>query len=184
MTDQLAAGPSGRISTARRLARIFHRLSPDVEALGHLFGPQLQGVYMSILGQRSNFRAQKSVAGGRRNHAAQIVAVAFHAGRGSRNVRHDSHLARLRSLASRRRCQFVLRFIGSVALSGFVGSDASVRSSLGTNHRVPMTVALTAVGLETRFSTLKAHGPRPFLLGLVSWLFISSATLALVLVAF
>lgn len=144
-------------------------------------------------------------AGASIHEVAQVVAAAFQGGNDAGAFGTTAKLARVAMLAPfililgwRMRHQgtqgsvlqkvpipwFVLGFIGLVALNSYVEFDASVRSSIGSITAFLMTVALTAVGLETDFSKLKAHGPRPFLLGLASWLFISVGTLALVLVAF
>lgn len=144
-------------------------------------------------------------AGASIHEVAQVVAAAFQGGEDAGTFGTTAKLARVAMLAPfililgwRMRSRgiqgsvlqkipvpwFVLGFIGLVALNSYVEFDASVRSSIGAVTAFLMTMALTAVGLETDFSKLKAHGPRPFLLGLASWLFISAGTLALVLVAF
>ena len=144
-------------------------------------------------------------AGASIHEVAQVVATAFQGGGDAGAFGTTAKLARVTMLAPfililgwRMRGRgiqgnvlqqvpipwFVLGFIGLVALNSYVGFDASVRSTIGAVTAFLMTVALAAGGLETDFSKLRAHGPKPFLLGLVSWLFISSVTLALVLVAF
>lgn len=59
---------------------------------------------------------------------------------------------------------FVFGFILMVALNSWVSLSASIVSLLQTSAQILLTVAMTALGLQTRFSAIRAAGPKPLLL--------------------
>lgn len=65
---------------------------------------------------------------------------------------------------------FVFGFIGMVALNSWLPLSAAVTDILQTTAQILLTIAMAALGLQTRFSAIKAAGPKPLLLS--SMLFI------------
>lgn len=79
---------------------------------------------------------------------------------------------------------FVLGFIGFVTLNSIVEFNAEIRGIFSQATIFLMTMALAAIGLATDISKLRLRGIRPFILGLSAWIFISSSTLALVMLVY
>jgi uncharacterized membrane protein YadS len=76
---------------------------------------------------------------------------------------------------------FVVAFLGAVVLNSTFAISDVAHQRIGLLTTVLLSAALAAIGLETRFSKLRAKGWRPLLLGATSWLFIMSVGLGLVL---
>jgi uncharacterized integral membrane protein (TIGR00698 family) len=75
---------------------------------------------------------------------------------------------------------FVLGFIALVVVNSFFPIPAPAGKEVALVTSFLLSLALAAMGLETDVRKLKARGWRPLLLGLLSWLFISGFSLALV----
>jgi len=67
---------------------------------------------------------------------------------------------------------FALAFVGVCALNSSIALPAGVRAHLLDLDTLLLATAMAALGLETRFSRLRALGPKPLLLALVlfGWL--------------
>jgi uncharacterized integral membrane protein (TIGR00698 family) len=76
---------------------------------------------------------------------------------------------------------FVVGFLALASLNSVSPVSAGLREFSYLVTMGAMTVALAAMGLMTDISKLKGHGPKPFFLGVLSALFLSSGTLTLVL---
>lgn len=75
---------------------------------------------------------------------------------------------------------FVLGFVGLVVVNSVVDISPEVRKPVVTATLFLLSMALAAMGLVTDFARLKAKGPRPFILGAVSSLFIAALSLGLI----
>jgi len=78
---------------------------------------------------------------------------------------------------------FVVGFIGAVIVNSVMPIPADTRASLMTITTFLMTVALAALGLQTRFSRLTAKGARPLMLGMLGTVLIVGVSASLVMVA-
>jgi uncharacterized integral membrane protein (TIGR00698 family) len=76
---------------------------------------------------------------------------------------------------------FVVGFLALAGLNSIVSIDAGIRAWCYLFTISAMTVALAAMGLMTDISKLRGRGPKPFILGAIAALFMSSGTLGLVL---
>lgn len=76
---------------------------------------------------------------------------------------------------------FVVGFLALAGLNSIVSIDAGIRAWSYLITISAMTVALAAMGLMTDISKLRGRGPKPFILGAIAALFMSSGTLGLVL---
>jgi uncharacterized integral membrane protein (TIGR00698 family) len=135
---------------------------------------------------------------------AQVIAAAFQGGKEAGDFGTIAKLARVTLLApvvmtlgllAARRARhaghghasaqapvpwFILGFIALVGINSIVTIPADVKADIITATTFLLAMALAAMGLETDFAKLKAKGLRPLLLGLLSFLFIASFSLALV----
>jgi len=59
---------------------------------------------------------------------------------------------------------FVFGFIAMVTLNSLVDFPAAVRQGLQVSAQLALTLAMTALGLQTRFSALRQAGPKPLIL--------------------
>ncbi|HEY0146224.1 MAG TPA: YeiH family protein [Methylovirgula sp.] len=75
---------------------------------------------------------------------------------------------------------FVLGFIALVGVNSVVTLPGAFKLAVVTLTTFLLSMALAAMGLETDIRKLRAKGLRPLLLGLASFLFIASFSLALV----
>jgi uncharacterized integral membrane protein (TIGR00698 family) len=75
---------------------------------------------------------------------------------------------------------FVLGFVATCLLNTLFPLPTDVRAGVVTGTRFLLAVALAALGLETDVRKLSGKGPRPLLLGAVSWLFIAGLSYALI----
>lgn len=75
---------------------------------------------------------------------------------------------------------FVFGFIALVALNSLISVPAELKSTAAPVTTFMLTVALGAMGVGTDISKLRARGLRPLLLGLASFLFITTLSLCLV----
>jgi uncharacterized integral membrane protein (TIGR00698 family) len=75
---------------------------------------------------------------------------------------------------------FALGFVALVGLNSVVSVPASFKFPVVTLTTFLLSMALAAMGLETDIRKLRAKGLRPLLLGLASFLFIATFSLALV----
>jgi uncharacterized integral membrane protein (TIGR00698 family) len=74
---------------------------------------------------------------------------------------------------------FALGFIGVAALNSLVSIPEGVKATLLTFDTFLLATAMAALGLETRWTRLRALGPRPLLLAFVlfAWLFVAGLAL-------
>ncbi len=137
---------------------------------------------------------------------AQVVAAGFQAGQDAGEAATVSKLTRVLMLApvclalallwnrrqpARRGTRsrsapmpwFALGFLAVVILNSYVALPQGWHDGLASFTTFLLSMALAAMGLETDIARLKARGLRPLALGALSWLFISTLGLALVLVA-
>ncbi|MDE1173899.1 MAG: YeiH family protein [Parvibaculaceae bacterium] len=137
---------------------------------------------------------------------AQVVAAGFQAGQDAGEAATVSKLTRVLMLApvclalalfwnrSRPARQgvrsgsapmpwFALGFLAVVVLNSYVTLPKDGHDGLVSLTTFLLSMALAAMGLETDIAKLRARGLRPLALGALSWLFISTLGLALVLVA-
>ena len=137
------------------------------------------------------------------HEVAQVVATSFQAGQASGEFGTIAKLSRILLLApmvlalsavalrnSRHKDQpepddipwpwFVLGFLAMVLVNSLFTLPAELKSSVSVLTTILLTMALAAMGLATDIQKLKAKGPRPFLLGLVSFLFIAILSLSLI----
>lgn len=133
-------------------------------------------------------------AGASIHETAQVVAVAFQAGELSGQLGTISKLSRVMLLApmvlllaalaaskARRSTDsssipipwFLFGFIGMAAFNSFHLLPPASTGSIVLANQFLLTIAMAAMGLETRFSKLRAKGLRPLLLGAIAWIFIS-----------
>jgi len=75
---------------------------------------------------------------------------------------------------------FVLGFLALVLVNSIFTLPNDLKSNLSVLTTVLLTMALAAMGLSTDIRKLTAKGLRPFLLGLVSFLFIATLSLGLI----
>jgi uncharacterized integral membrane protein (TIGR00698 family) len=75
---------------------------------------------------------------------------------------------------------FLIGFAAAVGFNSAVALPASMTETLVTGSSLMLTMALGAMGLETRLVRLRLKGLRPLVLGAIAWVFI--ATLAATLV--
>jgi uncharacterized integral membrane protein (TIGR00698 family) len=59
---------------------------------------------------------------------------------------------------------FVFGFIAMVTLNSLVDFPAAMRQGLQVSAQLALTLAMTALGLQTRFSALRQAGPKPLIL--------------------
>jgi uncharacterized integral membrane protein (TIGR00698 family) len=135
---------------------------------------------------------------------AQVVAAAFQGGQAAGEFGTIAKLSRVMMLApvviflgwlaARRRKEgathrpvakapipwFVFGFVALVGVNSVVVIPAEARTWIVAGTTFLLSVALAALGLETDIRKLKAKGLRPLILGALSWLFISTFSLALV----
>ncbi|MEC7762988.1 MAG: YeiH family protein [Pseudomonadota bacterium] len=76
---------------------------------------------------------------------------------------------------------YVLAFLGVIAVNSAVSVPEAMHDIFATVSVAFLSVALAAMGLKAEMRSILRRGPRPMLLGLFGWLFISVAGLALVL---
>jgi uncharacterized integral membrane protein (TIGR00698 family) len=76
---------------------------------------------------------------------------------------------------------FVLGFCAAVVLASTFDISQSIKSLVANSANLLLTIALTAIGLETQFSELRARGLRPLILGGTSTVFISAVSYMLLL---
>jgi uncharacterized integral membrane protein (TIGR00698 family) len=135
---------------------------------------------------------------------AQVIAAAFQGGKEAGDFGTIAKLARVTLLApvvitlgllAARRARrdghghanaqapvpwFILGFIALVGVNSVITIPAGIRADIVTVTTFLLSMALAAMGLETDLAKLKAKGLRPLLLGMLSFLFIASFSLALV----
>lgn len=75
---------------------------------------------------------------------------------------------------------FVLRFVALITINSLFPVPAAIKSPVGIMTAFGLSVALAAMGLETDVRKLPAKGPRPFLLRLIAFFFISGFSLLLI----
>jgi uncharacterized membrane protein YadS len=75
---------------------------------------------------------------------------------------------------------FVLGFVALITINSLFPVPAAIKSPVGIMTAFGLSVALAAMGLETDVRKLPAKGPRPFLLGLIAFFFISGFSLLLI----
>lgn len=75
---------------------------------------------------------------------------------------------------------FVIIFLAVVAANSLLAIDPAVRASIITVDGWLMTGAMAALGLELNFAAMRRVGLRPLLLGLISSVFISLLSLAVI----
>jgi uncharacterized integral membrane protein (TIGR00698 family) len=75
---------------------------------------------------------------------------------------------------------FVLGFVALIVVNSLFAIPAVIKSPIGMLTTFGLSVALAAMGLETDVRKLRAKGVRPFLLGLIAFLFISGFSLLLI----
>ncbi len=143
-------------------------------------------------------------AGASIHEIAQVVAAAFQAGREAGEFGAVAKLSRVMMLApvvmalgaaaslrARRSGEaksgvgaptpwFVYGFVAMVGVNSVMSTSTETKATIAAGTSFLLAMALAAMGLETDFSRLRAKGVRPFVLGLVSFLFISSFSLILV----
>jgi uncharacterized integral membrane protein (TIGR00698 family) len=78
---------------------------------------------------------------------------------------------------------FVLGFLALVGVNSVISIDPAVRAAIVQLTTFLLAMALAAMGLGADFKKLVAAGPRPLLLGAAATLFISTFSLALVVLA-
>ncbi len=144
-------------------------------------------------------------AGASIHEIAQVVAASFQDGQAAGEFGTIAKLSRVMMLApmiltlgfiaSRRKTGvpggmsepkaplpwFVLGFLALVAVNSLVAIPDSLRHAAALLTTILLSIALSAMGLETDIRKIALKGLRPFLLGASSWLFISLLSLALVL---
>ncbi len=76
---------------------------------------------------------------------------------------------------------FVFGFLGVIAGNSIVALPAEVHGMIAWTSTLLLVAALGAMGLETDIHKLRSKGFRPLLLGAMSWLFIASFGLGLIL---
>ena len=141
-------------------------------------------------------------AGASIHEIAQVVAAAFQDGKSAGDFGTIAKLSRVTLLApvvitlgflarngaenhGHRRTAapipwFVLGFIALVGFNSVVTLPASFKFVVVTLTTFLLSMALAAMGLETDIRKLRAKGLRPLLLGLASFIFIATFSLALV----
>uniref|UniRef100_UPI003BAD1CD8 YeiH family protein n=1 Tax=Stappia sp. TaxID=1870903 RepID=UPI003BAD1CD8 len=135
------------------------------------------------------------------HEVAQVVAAAFQVGDEAGHTGTIAKLARVVllaplvfSLAFMRRGDgagasagrpplpwFVLGFLAMVGLNSAVELPRGLLDDARLATTLLLSLALAAMGLETRLARLRAEGLRPLALGGFAWLFVSGLGLALVL---
>jgi uncharacterized integral membrane protein (TIGR00698 family) len=141
-------------------------------------------------------------AGASIHEIAQVVAATFQDGKAAGDFGTIAKLSRVTLLApvvitlgflARSRAQgatrhrakapipwFVLGFVALVGINSLVTLPTSFKFAVVTLTTFLLSMALAAMGLETDIRKLSAKGLRPLLLGLASFLFIATFSLALV----
>jgi uncharacterized integral membrane protein (TIGR00698 family) len=141
-------------------------------------------------------------AGASIHEIAQVVAATFQDGKAAGDFGTIAKLSRVTLLApvvitlgllARSRAQgamqhhakapipwFVLGFIALVGINSVVTIPGAVKPMIVALTTFLLSMALAAMGLETDIRKLRAKGLRPLLLGLSSFLFIATFSLALV----
>lgn len=76
---------------------------------------------------------------------------------------------------------YVLVFLGVIAVNSAVAVPAAMEEVLNMTSVAFLSIALGAMGLKAEVRTILRRGPRPMLLGLFGWMFISLTGLGLVL---
>lgn len=135
------------------------------------------------------------------HEVAQVVASAFQVGDEAGHTGTIAKLARVVLLAPlvfalaftrRSACDagapgrpplpwFVLGFLAMVGLNSAVELPPALLEDTRLATTILLSVALAAMGLETRIARLRAEGFRPLALGGFAWIFISGFGLLLVL---
>jgi uncharacterized integral membrane protein (TIGR00698 family) len=142
-------------------------------------------------------------AGASIHEIAQVVAAAFQDGKQAGDFGTIAKLSRVTLLAPvvislgflartgaeshahRQRANapipwFVLGFVALVGVNSVVTVPGALKFAIVTLTTFLLSMALAAMGLETDIRKLRAKGLRPLLLGLASFLFIATFSLALV----
>ncbi len=140
-------------------------------------------------------------AGASIHEIAQVVAATFQDGKAAGEFGTIAKLSRVMMLApvviglgflTRLRAEqahrhaaapipwFVLGFVALVGLNSLITVPAALKSDIVMLTTFLLSMALAAMGLETDIRKLRAEGLRPLLLGLGSFLFIATFSLALV----
>ncbi|MEW6437418.1 MAG: YeiH family protein [Pseudomonadota bacterium] len=142
-------------------------------------------------------------AGASIHEIAQVVAAAFQDGKQAGDFGTIAKLSRVTLLAPvvislgflarngaeshthRQRARapipwFVLGFVALVGVNSVVTVPGALKFAIVTLTTFLLSMALAAMGLETDIRKLRAKGLRPLLLGLASFLFIATLSLALV----
>lgn len=76
---------------------------------------------------------------------------------------------------------YVLAFLGVIAVNSTVAVPAAMAEVLNVISAAFLSIALGAMGLKAEVRSILRRGPRPMLLGLFGWVFISLTGLGLVL---
>src|SRR5690606_13833849 len=76
---------------------------------------------------------------------------------------------------------FVLAFMGVISLNSAVSVPADLSTAAAWASTLLLLSALGAMGLETNIRKVHSMGLRPLLLGAMSWLFIATLGLGLIL---
>lgn len=108
--------------------------------------------------------------------APLVLAMGWAARRLERAARHGDDAADVH--ASVPVPWFVLGFVALVVFNSLATVPPQVQQAMALVTTVLLTMALAAMGLSTDVRRLRATGVRPMALGLVSWLFIASFSLA------
>lgn len=143
-------------------------------------------------------------AGASIHEIAQVAAAGFQAGPEAGEAATVAKLSRVMLLAPmvlglglmvRRRARknggseatggvpipwFVAGFVAMVVLASVVDIPVPVREGANLVTTALLTLALAAMGLETDIASLRARGPRPFILGAAASLFIAMVSLLLI----
>jgi len=138
-------------------------------------------------------------AGASIHEVAQVVAAAFQTSQVSGELATIAKLSRvmflipvmlmLGVLSFRQRSGtsqklpipwFVLGFVALIGVNSLQILPATLTETITQGNKFLLTVALVAMGLETRLHKFKQMGLRPLYLGAAAWLFISFLSLGLV----
>lgn len=72
---------------------------------------------------------------------------------------------------------FVLGFVGLIFFNSWGLFPASLKTNIGQANLLLLTIAMAAMGLETRLQNMQKIGLKPLYLGALSWLFITVLSL-------
>ena len=75
---------------------------------------------------------------------------------------------------------FILGFVALIFLNSIFSVPSDLKSGIASLTTALLTMSLAAMGLSTDIGKLKAKGPRPLLLGMISFIFISGLSLGLI----